>query len=58
MFSPENLKLDADVLNIHLFMADQADRLIGLALTASALSWVRDIEQRNAEICVIWIFAG
>ena len=27
-----NLKLDDDVLNIPLFMADQADRLIGLAL--------------------------
>ena len=27
-----NLKLDGDVLNIPLFMADQADRLIGLAL--------------------------
>ncbi len=38
MFSPENLKLDADVLNIHLFMSDHADRLIGLALTASATS--------------------
>ncbi len=31
-FSLENLKLDADVLNIPLFMADHADRLIGLAL--------------------------
>ena len=31
-FSLDNLKLDADVLNIPLFMADQADRLIGLAL--------------------------
>ena len=30
-FSLENLKLD-DVLNIPLFMADHADRLIGLAL--------------------------
>ena len=27
-----NLKLDDDVLNITLFMADEADRLIGLAL--------------------------
>ena len=27
-----NLKLDDDVLNIPLFMADQADRLLGLAL--------------------------
>jgi hypothetical protein len=26
------LKLEDDVLNIPLFMADQADRLIGLAL--------------------------
>ena len=31
-FSLENLKLDDDVLNLPLFMADQADRLIGLAL--------------------------
>ena len=32
-FSLDKLKLDDDVLNIPLFMADQADRLIGLALT-------------------------
>ena len=32
-FSLNNLKLDDDVLNIPLFMADYADRLIGLALT-------------------------
>ncbi len=31
-FSLSNLKLDDDVLNIPLFMADQADRLIGIAL--------------------------
>ena len=31
-FSLDNLKLDGDVLNIPLFMADQADRMIGLAL--------------------------
>lgn len=31
-FSLDNLKLDDDVLNIPLFMADQADRMIGLAL--------------------------
>ena len=31
-FSLENLKLDNDVLNIPLFMADHTDRLIGLAL--------------------------
>ena len=31
-FSLNNLKLDDDVLNIPLFMADQADRLIGMAL--------------------------
>ena len=31
-FSLENLKLDDDVLNIPLFMADQAERLIGLAM--------------------------
>lgn len=33
-FSLNNLRLDDDVLNIPLFMADQADRLIGLALEA------------------------
>lgn len=31
-FSLDNLKLDDDLLNIPLFMADQTDRLIGLAL--------------------------
>lgn len=31
-FSLNNLKLDDDVLNIPLFMADQTDRLIGIAL--------------------------
>lgn len=31
-FSLDNLKLDNGVLNIPLFMADQTDRLIGLAL--------------------------
>ena len=31
-FSLDNLNLDDNVLNIPLFMADQADRLIGLAL--------------------------
>lgn len=31
-FSLDNLKLDGDVMNIPLFMADQADQLIGLAL--------------------------
>ena len=31
-FSLDNLKLDNDVLNIPLFMADQTDRLIALAL--------------------------
>ncbi len=35
-FSLDNLKLDDDVLNIPLFMADQADRLIGLALEKKA----------------------
>ena len=30
--SLDNLKLDDDVLNIPLFMADQTDRLIGLGL--------------------------
>lgn len=32
-FSLENLKLDDDMLNIPLFMADQTDRLIGIALS-------------------------
>ncbi len=32
-FSLDNLKLDGDILNIPLFMADHADRLIGLALS-------------------------
>ncbi len=31
-FSLDNLKLDDDVLNIPLFLADQTGRLIGLAL--------------------------
>lgn len=31
-FSLDNLRLNDDVLNIPLFMADQADRLIGLAM--------------------------
>lgn len=31
-FSLDNLKLDGDILNIPLFMADHTDRLIGLAL--------------------------
>ena len=31
-FSLDNLKMDDDVLNIPLFMADQTDRLIGMAL--------------------------
>ena len=31
-FSLDNLKLDDDVLNIPLFMADYTDRLLGLAL--------------------------
>lgn len=31
-FSLDNLRLDDDVLNIPLFMADEADRLIGIAL--------------------------
>lgn len=35
-FSLDNLKLDDDMLNIPLFMADQADRLIGLALEQKA----------------------
>ena len=33
-FSMQNLKLDNDLLNIPIFLADRADRLIGLALTS------------------------
>lgn len=39
-FSLDNLRLDDDMLNIPLFMADHADRLIGLAL-----------EKRELETC-------
>ncbi|MEG2698443.1 MAG: ATPase, partial [Ruthenibacterium sp.] len=35
-FSLANLKLDDDVLNIPLFMADSADKLITLALNSLA----------------------
>lgn len=35
--SLDNLKLDGDVLNIPLFMADEADRLIGLALQEATI---------------------
>ena len=41
-FSLNNLKLDDDVLNIPLFMADQTDRLIDLALqqkSANSQNW-------------------
>ncbi len=31
-FSLDNLKLDGDLLNILLFLADETDRLIGSAL--------------------------
>lgn len=34
-FSLANLKLDSDVLNIPLFMADKADELINIALNSS-----------------------
>ena len=37
-FSLSNLKLDDDVLNIPLFMADYADELIGIALEKAQLS--------------------
>ena len=36
-FSLDNLKLDGDMLNIPLFMADQTDRLIGIALRQKKL---------------------
>jgi predicted AAA+ superfamily ATPase len=35
-FSMNNLRLDDGVLNIPLFMVDQADRLMGMALRDSA----------------------
>ena len=35
-FSLSNLKLDDGVLNIPLFMTDETDRLIGLALERQA----------------------
>ena len=38
-FSLDNLKLDDDVLNIPLFMADEANRLIGLALENQKISF-------------------
>ena len=31
-FSLDNLKLDGDMLNIPLFMAEQPDRVVGLAV--------------------------
>lgn len=37
-FSLNNLRLDHDLLNIPLFMADQADQLIGIALAATVKS--------------------
>lgn len=37
-FSLDNLKLDGDMLNIPLFMADDTDRLIGMALTLTDYS--------------------
>lgn len=37
-FSLNNLKLDGDVLNIPLFMADETDRLIGLALDQRSMA--------------------
>lgn len=36
-FSLDNLKLDGDVLNIPLFMADQTERLIRVALADKAV---------------------
>ena len=36
-FSLDNLKLDNDVLNIPLFMADHTDRLIGVALNQQSI---------------------
>ena len=39
-FSLNTLKLDDDVLNIPLFMVDQADRLIGMALEKRKVSGI------------------
>ena len=36
-FSLDNLKLDGDLLNIPLFMADYADRLIAIALSGTVM---------------------
>ncbi|MEG0899847.1 MAG: ATPase, partial [Oscillospiraceae bacterium] len=36
-FSLANLKLDDDVLNIPIFMADKADKLISIALNSLSL---------------------
>lgn len=47
-FSLNNLKLDNDVLNIPLFMAEQTDRLIGLALDNKTYKWENsDYYQKN-----------
>lgn len=45
LFSLDNLKLDGDLLNIPLFMADQADRLIGWQCTGINKCWRKWIGQ-------------
>lgn len=42
-FSLDNLKLDDDLLNIPLFMADDADRLIGMGLRETAARQCRAV---------------
>ena len=49
-FSLDNLKLDNDVLNIPLFMADQADRLIGLAIEKHKEKTRSNQSQRDREV--------
>ena len=51
-FSMNNLKLDDDVLNISLFLADRTDLLIGLALEErkqNNFSWSRQNQRRHRQ---------
>ena len=49
-FSLDNLKLDDDVLNIPLFLADEADRLIGMALGKMSKDVIREGDKGNGYI--------
>ena len=49
-FSLDNLKLDDDVLNIPLFMADQTDRLIRLAIWNRTTHNNRNMENTDMAI--------